>query len=130
MGAALEKAKKQKTKTNITSLFYLFFFWSFVFLGPHLWHMEVPRLGVESELQLPAYTTATAMPDPNCVCDLHHSSGQCRILNPLSEARDGTRILTDTGRIRFHCAMTGTLVSAFLLRGKVSPSARELGVLS
>ena len=23
---------------------------SFVFLGPHLWHMEVPRLGVESEL--------------------------------------------------------------------------------
>ena len=25
--------------------------------------MEVPRLGVESELQLPAYATATAMPD-------------------------------------------------------------------
>ena len=24
--------------------------------------MEVPRLGVESELRLPAYTTATAMP--------------------------------------------------------------------
>ena len=27
----------------------------FVFLGPHLWHMEVPRLGVQSELQLLAY---------------------------------------------------------------------------
>ena len=26
--------------------------------------MEVPRLGVELELQLPAYTTATAMQDP------------------------------------------------------------------
>ena len=26
--------------------------------------MEVPRLGVESELQLPAYTRATATPDP------------------------------------------------------------------
>ena len=26
--------------------------------------MEVPRLGVESELQLPVYTTATATPDP------------------------------------------------------------------
>ena len=25
--------------------------------------MEVPRLGVESELQLPAYATATATPD-------------------------------------------------------------------
>ena len=32
-------------------------------LGPHPWHMEVPRLGAESELQLPAYTIATATPD-------------------------------------------------------------------
>ena len=31
------------------------------FLGPNPQHMEVPRLGVDSELQLPAYTTATAM---------------------------------------------------------------------
>ena len=31
------------------------------------------------------------------VCDLHHSSQQCQILlNPLSEARDWTRILMDT----------------------------------
>ena len=34
-----------------------------VFLGLQVWHMEVPRLGVKSELQLPTYTTATAMPD-------------------------------------------------------------------
>ena len=26
-----------------------FFFFFLVFLGPHPWHMEVPRLGVESE---------------------------------------------------------------------------------
>ena len=39
------------------------------------------------ELQLPAYATATAMRDPSCICNLHHSSGQCQILNPLSEAR-------------------------------------------
>ena len=57
------------------------FFCLFVFLGPHPRHMEVPRLGVESELQLPAYATATAMPDLSCVCDLHHSSWQCWILN-------------------------------------------------
>ena len=57
--------------------------------------MEVPRLGVESELQLPAYDTATAMRDPSHVFDLHHSSWQRRILNPLSEARDQTHILTD-----------------------------------
>ena len=57
--------------------------------------MEVPRLGVESELQLLAYSTATAMRDLSLVCDLHHSSRQCWILNPLSEARDRTRNLMD-----------------------------------
>ena len=41
--------------------------------------------------------TATAMPDPSRICKRHHSSPQCWIRNPLSEARDGTRILTDTG---------------------------------
>ena len=30
--------------------------------------MEVPRLGVESELQLPVYTTATATKDPSRIC--------------------------------------------------------------
>ena len=52
----------------------------FVFLGLHLWHMEVPGLGVESELYLLAYTTATATRDPSRTCNLHHSS--------LSEGRD------------------------------------------
>ena len=33
-------------------------------LGLHLQHMEVPRLGVESEQQMQAYTTATATWDP------------------------------------------------------------------
>ena len=37
---------------------------SFVFLGLHLRHMEVPRLEVYLELLLPAYATATAMSDP------------------------------------------------------------------
>ena len=47
--------------------------------------MEDPRLGVKSELRLPDYATATAAQDPS---DLHHSSQQCWILNPLSEAKD------------------------------------------
>ena len=34
------------------------------FLGLHLPHMEVPRLGVKLELQLLVYTTAPAMQDP------------------------------------------------------------------
>ena len=62
--------------------------------------MEVPRLEVESELQLVAYATVTAMPDLSHVSDIHHSSGQCQILNPLSEARDQTQLLMDTSQVR------------------------------
>ena len=58
--------------------------------GLYPWHMEVPRLGVESELQPQAWATATATPDPRHICDLQHSSGQRWILNPLIEARDQT----------------------------------------
>ena len=54
---------------------------------------------VESELQLPAYTTATATRNPSLVCDIHHSSRQLQILNPLSKARDRTCILMDTSRM-------------------------------
>ena len=55
--------KKKKLVFHFFFFFpVFFFFFSFlVFLGPHLWHMGVPRLGVKSELQLLAYTTATAM---------------------------------------------------------------------
>ena len=51
-------------------------FFFFVYLGPQLWHMEVPRLGVKSESQLLAYTTTTATPDLSHVCNPHHSSWQ------------------------------------------------------
>ena len=74
-------------------LFVLFCLLLFVSLGPHLWHKEVPRLGVQSELQFLAYTTATAMPALSHICNLHHSSWQRQILNPLSEVRDQSCIL-------------------------------------
>ena len=60
----------------------LIFIFLFVFLGSHLWHMEITSLGVESELQLLAYITAIAMRDLSQVCDLHHNSWQCWILKP------------------------------------------------
>ena len=56
--------------------------------GAHPRHMEVPRLGVQSELQLPAYTRATAMLDPCHINNLHHSSWEFWILNPLGKARE------------------------------------------
>ena len=77
--------------SHLVSFFFFFLFKA----GPHLQHMEIPRLGVEQELQLLAYATATAIPDPSCLCDLCHSLQHCQIPKP-SEAGDRTRVLMDT----------------------------------
>ena len=61
--------------------------------------MEVPRLGVRLVLRLPAYTTATAKPDPSHICDLCCIFWPCWILNPLTEARDQICIFMDTSCI-------------------------------
>ena len=58
------KTKHLIYASMLKSLPFLFFL-SFVFLGPHPQHMEVPRLGAESELLPPAYATATATWDPS-----------------------------------------------------------------
>ena len=96
-------AKTKILKLHLSCFFPSQFFFSFflVFLGPHLPHKEVPRLEVKSELQLPAYVTATATPDLSRVYDLHHNSQQRQILNPLSEAMDRTRIM-DTSQVCYH----------------------------
>ena len=57
---------------------------------------------------LPAYATAIATPDLSRIFDLHHSSRQCWISDPLGKTRDWTRILMDTNQIHFHCATMGT----------------------
>ena len=121
----LDKANLWKCKINIwwqnlRSIFIkicsnlwmsLFFF----FLGLHPWHMEVPRLGIESELQLSAYTTATATPDP-----LTHWVGPgirpacfmdtSRVLNPLSHSGNSSmdvtlkmkgKIMTDLVKLQY-----------------------------
>ena len=51
-----------------------------------MWHREVLRPGVESELKQLA--TAIAIADLSFICKLHLSLWQHPLLNPLSEARD------------------------------------------
>ena len=76
---------------------WLIFFLFLIFLvffggggGAHPQQVEVPRLGVKTELRLPAYARAIAMRDQSHICDLYHSSWQHQILNPLNKARDRT----------------------------------------
>ena len=80
--------------------------------------MEVPGQGVESELQLLAYPTATAMLDPSRICGLHHSSWQHQILNPLSKARVQSHILRETtlGSVLLYCIVLYCIVSYFIFR--------------
>ena len=78
-----------QTSLSPLFIFYLIYLFIFGLLGAHLWHMEVPRLRVELELQLLAYPTDTATPDLSHVYNLDNSPQQRRILTPSSEARDG-----------------------------------------
>ena len=55
--------------------------------------MEVPSLGVELELQLLAYTTATATQD--------HSLWQRWILNPTEQGQESNPNPPDTSRVHF-----------------------------
>ena len=75
---------------------------------------EVPRLGIKSELQLLAYSTATTTQDLSHMCSLYHSSWPCQILNPLREARDRTHILMEDDQVHYHRTTMGTPLLPFL----------------
>jgi len=88
-------------------LFILFYF--ICLLGLYPGPMEVLRLEVKLELQLPAYTTATATQDWSHIFDLHHSLRQRQILNHW--ARPGIEPTSSWMLVRFvNCwVTTGTL---------------------
>ena len=65
--------------------FSFFFFFGLFRAVPMAYADSQARL---SELQLPAQDTATETSDLSRFCDLHHSSRQHQILNPLRGARD------------------------------------------
>ena len=92
--------------------------------------MEVPRLGVKLELQLPAYTTAT--PHLSRICNLRHNFRQHQVLNLLSGARDRTCVVMDPSQDGYHWATTAASGLALLSRlfshhnSKIQPEAFNL----
>ena len=91
--------------------FWLFFF-VVVFLGLHLWPMEILRLrgpiraiaaaGLHQSQSI-ARSEPYLQPTPQL--------WQCQILNPLSGARDRTCNLMVPSQISFRCTTMGTLIS-------------------
>ena len=92
---------------------YIFYFFFFFFLGLHPWHIEVPRIGVELKLQLPAYIIATELPDLSHVRNLHHRPQQRWILNPLGKARDWNHILMESSWVQYHWAIMWNPIFSF-----------------
>ena len=98
-GAPYATGQPQKKKeTLLTDYFFVFL----PFLGPHSWHMEVPRLGVQSELLLR---------DLSLGCNLHTAHGNTGSLTHW--ARPGIEPATSRFLVGFinHWAMVGTLTS-------------------
>ena len=73
--------------------------------------MEVPRLGVELELQLPAYTIARATPDPSHICSLRHSSLNAGSLTHWAEPGIKPEASWITSWVHFCWATAGILRS-------------------
>ena len=111
---ASDNAESLTTRPPGTSSLYLFLrhsvhvdmyskrrltFFFLCFLGPQSCHMEVPRLGGESELQPPAYPTAIASGIWASSVSYTTAHSQRWILNPLSKAGDWTHILRETSRV-------------------------------
>ena len=86
----------------IFKLDFLFFFFFFFRAAPVAYGTSWAR-GQISE----------ATRDSSHICNIHHSSWQCWIPNPLSKVRDWTQILMDNSQIRFLCATTGTTLTWF-----------------
>ena len=97
----------QCIKFNLVRIYFLFLFIFSLFRVAPLAYGGSQARGLIGAVE-PAYTRATATPDPSRVCDLHHSSQQRRILYPLREARDWPHNLMVPSQICICCAMVGT----------------------
>ena len=86
------------------SLFFLNFIYLSSYLVFCLFRAEPEAYG-GSQARRPIGATAASLyhshsnTDLSCVWDLHRSSRQYWIFNPLSEARDRTRVLMDTSQV-------------------------------
>ena len=111
----------------VQPIFFFFFFCFLLFrVIPAVYGSSQVRGWMKLELQLLAYTTATATPDLSHIFNLCHSSPQCWILNPLSGARDWTCILVNTSQVcnllnhNGNCCSTNIYWAPVMFQGLIS----------
>ena len=85
--------------------------------------MEVPTLGVKSELQLLAYTTAIASQVGASFSTKTAAQGKHQILKSMSKARGQTHILMDISWIPFCCATSGELPLLYVKIPSLPPNS-------
>ena len=85
-------------------------FFSFFSLGLHLWHMEVSRLGVKSELQLACLHNSHSNVGSELLSVTYTTAQQRWLFNPVREARDWTHIFMDTSWVQNLWATMGTMI--------------------
>ena len=109
VGSSYQTIETKHSRMAYKEAFFFFFLSFFVFLGPYLRHMEVPKLGVKLELQLPAYATTTATPDLHTAASSTYTTAHCNARSLTHWAVQGSNcILMDISQIHFHWATTGT----------------------
>ena len=91
---------------------------SFCLSGPHQWRMEVPRLGVKSELQPPAYARTTETWDLSHICNLHHTTAHGNARSVTHWARPGIEPMSSWMLVGFinHWATMGTPYFFFYIK--------------
>ena len=122
--------------------FFFFFFWLFT---SHPWNMEVPRLGVKTELQLSATAQYSTVPQHSTAQYHSHSNSSWTLSvtyttahgnagSSIHWARPGIEPATseDSSQVHFLCVATRTL-DVLILKGLYGPAwylEKRYGVIS
>ena len=100
---------REKEKMKPHTIFFL----SFQCCTCSIWRSPARgliRVVATSLCQSHTISSHQPLPDPGHICDLHHSSWQCKIHNPQSEARVRTHNLMVPSWISFRCVTTEPLI--------------------
>ena len=92
------------------------FFLSFLMAAPSAYGSSQVRGWIRAAAASLCHSHSHSNARFELICDLHWSSQQHSILNSLSEARDWTHALMDTGWVHYHWATAGTPHQLFLIQ--------------